>query len=162
MERVDELRLYLDDAAEVEHIINVLNATPHCGSAGQSSYNGPNLNRMDVHAVVYEVDRKRMHIRRSGSGDFDTKLKMALEVRRRVEHIVGKEVVAFAEEKMIGTTAAAAPAPEFTKDELDWLSEWMDELHDPSTITHADAEAALMRHRAGQAGAATLARLQVE
>ena len=123
MERVDELRLYLDDAAEVEHIINVLNATPHCGSAGQSSYNGPNLNRMDVHAVVYEVDRKRMHIRRSGSGDFDTKLKMALEVRRRVEHIVGKEVVAFAEEKMIGTTAAAAPAPEFTKDELDWLSE---------------------------------------
>ena len=40
-----------------------------------------------------------------GAGAFD---KPGLS-NTRVEHIVGKEVVAFAEEKMIGTTAAAAP-----------------------------------------------------
>ena len=162
MERVDEPTLRRDDAAEVEHILNVLKVTPRCSSAGQSAYNGATLNRMDVHVEV-EVDGKKKMIRRSGSAHFDTKLKMALEVRRRVEEIVGKEVVALAEEQMMnaGTTVAApaAPAPEVSPEELNWLSEWMDEQHDPSTITHADAEAALLRRHAAQAGAATRARL---
>ena len=162
MERVDEPRLFCDEDAEVQHIINVLKVTPRCSSAGQSAYNGPELNRMDVHVKV-EVDGGMKVIRRSGSADFDSKLKMAREVRRRVEEIVGKDVVASAEERMMnaGTTAGpAAPAPEFSQDELDWLSEWMDEQHDPSKVAHAEAEAALLRRRAGQAGAATLARLQ--
>lgn len=44
--------LHMDDDMEVRHIIAVLNATPGCSSAGQSKYNGPTLNRMDVHVNV--------------------------------------------------------------------------------------------------------------
>ena len=90
----------ISDEAEVEHIINVLKVTPRCTSAGQSKYNGPDLNRMDVHVKV-EIDGVWTSIRRSGSAVFDTKLKMAREVRRRVEEIVGKAVVDLAEEQMM-------------------------------------------------------------
>ena len=151
----------------MEHIINVLKVTPRCTSAGQSKYNGPDLNRMDVHVKV-EIDGVWTSIRRSGSAVFDTKLKMAREVRRRVEEIVGKAVVDLAEEQMMSAeesvcapaqdpTAAAPPPP--TEEELEWLASWIDEQPDPSDITHADAEAALLQRRKQHAGAAASARL---
>ena len=156
----------ISDEAEVEHILNVLKITPRCRGAGQSKYNGPDLNRMDVHVKV-EIDGVWTSIRRSGSAVFDTKLKMAREVRRRVEEIIGKAVVDLAEEQMMSAEesvcapaqdpTAAAPPP--TEEELEWLASWLDAQPDPSEITHAQAEAALLQRREQQAGAATSARL---
>jgi hypothetical protein len=149
----------VSDDAKVEHIIAVLKATPGCTGAGESPYNGPELNKMDVHV---RVDGKM--IRRSGSAEFDTKLKMALHVRGRVEGMVGKAVVALAEEQLVsgggGSSSSTQPEPHVTEAEMAWLAAWMDQQSDPSAITHADAEAALMQHRAQQAGKATLSRLK--
>jgi hypothetical protein len=137
----------VSDDAKVEHIIAVLKATPGCTGAGESPYNGPELNKMDVHV---RVDGKM--IRRSGSAEFDTKLKMALHVRGRVEGMVGKAVVALAEEQLVsgggGSSSSTQPEPHVTEAEMAWLAAWMDQQSDPSAITHADAEAALMQHRA--------------
>jgi hypothetical protein len=149
----------VSDDAKVEHIIAVLKATPGCTGAGESPYNGPELNKMDVHV---RVDGKM--IRRSGSAEFDTKLKMALHVRGRVEGMVGKAVVALAEEQLVsgggGSSSSTQPEPHVTEAEMAWLAAWMDQQSDPSAITHADAETALMQHRAQQAGKATLSRLK--
>ena len=137
----------VSDDAKVEHIIAVLKATPGCTGAGESPYNGPELNKMDVHV---RVDGKI--IRRSGSAEFDTKLKMALHVRGWVEGMVGKAVVALAEEQLVsgggGSSSSTQPEPHVTEAEMAWLAAWMDQQSDPSAITHADAEAALMQHRA--------------
>ena len=66
--------------ALVQHELAVLKALrPRIASVGQSKYNGGDLNRMDVHCRV-----AGKYIRRSGSADFDDKLKMAREVRRQV------------------------------------------------------------------------------
>jgi len=102
-------------------------------------------------------------IRRSGSAEFDTKLKMALEVKRRVEDMfVGKNVVASAEENMMNAAAAqaVAPEPELTEDEIEWLNGWVDNQLEPNEISFADCEAALARYPEGKAGAAILARLK--
>ena len=156
----------ISDEAEVEHILNVLKITPRCRGAGQSKYNGPDLNRMDVHVKV-EIDGVWTSIRRSGSAVFDTKLKMAREVRRRVEEIIGKAVVDLAEEQMMSAEesvcapaqdpTAAAPPP--TEEELEWLASWLDAQPDPSEITHAQAEAVLLQRREQHAGGAASARL---
>ena len=70
-------------------------------------------------------------IRRSGSAEFDTKLKMAREVKRRVSEIVGVERVAAAE--MLVTSAAGSSADlnaasasheqAASQEELQWLAE---------------------------------------
>ena len=92
-----------DDAAELRHIIAVLNATPGCAGAGESLYTGAKLNKMSVHVRVHGT-----HIRRSGSGLLDTKLKMAHSLRSTVEEIVGEEIVAAAEEQMMNPVGSAA------------------------------------------------------
>ena len=95
----------MTDDAKLEHIMAVLRATPGCTGASPSSYNGPDLNKMDVHVRV----NGRM-IRRSESCEFDTKLKMALHVRSMVENILGKDVFALAEEQLThgGSTSSQA------------------------------------------------------
>jgi hypothetical protein len=123
----------VSDDAKVEHIIAVLKATPGCTGAGESPYNGPELNKMDVHV---RVDGKM--IRRSGSAEFDTKLKMALHVRGRVEGMVGKAVVALAEEQLVsgggGSSSSTQPEPHVTEAEMAWLAAWMDQQSDPSEL----------------------------
>ena len=68
---------------------------------GQSVYNGPVLNKMDVHCRL-----DGQVIRRSGSAEFDNKLKMALEVRRRFASVVGSDVVDAAEKSLRDKLAA--------------------------------------------------------
>ena len=96
--------------ALVQHEIDVLKLLrPRVTSVGQSKYNGGDLNRMDVHCRV-----AGKYIRRSGSADFDDKLKMAREVRRQVVAIIGAAAVDLAEEKVraeaAGCSAVAPPA----------------------------------------------------
>ena len=96
--------------ALVQHELAVLKALrPRIASVGQSKYNGGDLNRMDVHCRV-----AGKYIRRSGSADFDDKLKMAREVRRQVVAIIGAAAVDLAEEKVraeaAGCAAVAPPA----------------------------------------------------
>ena len=96
--------------ALVQHELAVLKALrPRIASVGQSKYNGGDLNRMDVHCRV-----AGKYIRRSGSADFDDKLKMAREVRRQVAAIIGAAAVDLAEEKVraeaAGCSAVAPPA----------------------------------------------------
>ena len=118
------------DGARLQHIINVLKVTPGCSSAGQSKYDGRDINRMDVHVEV-EVDGRVKMIRRSGSAEFDSKVKMAEEVLRRVKEILGPDVVALAEEQMMAAgasasgTPAVAPPLDFSQEELEWLAEWI-------------------------------------
>ena len=160
MEPMDvEPTLLLDDERELQHIIAVLNATPGCSGAGESKYTGPDINRMDVHVRV-----NNKLVRRSGSQVFDTKLKMALEIKKKVGEELGREVVEAAEEKLMSgggdCTTAQAAEPELSADELEWLAAWVDEQAEPSEITHEQAAAALSRHREGRAGATTMARLK--
>ena len=97
--------------ALVQHELAVLKALHfhRVSSVGQSKYNGADLNRMDVHCRV-----AGKYIRRSGSADFDDKLKMAREVRRQVVAIIGAAAVDLAEEKVraeaAGCSAVAPPA----------------------------------------------------
>ena len=154
-----EPTLLLDDERELQHIIAVLNATPGCTGAGESKYTGSDINRMDVHVRV-----NGKMVRRSGTADFDTKLKMALEVKRKVKEELGREVYDAAEEILMNgggdSSTAQAAEPELSADELEWLAAWVDEQAEPSEVTHEQAAAALLRHREGRAGAATMARLK--
>ena len=96
----------------LQHELAVLRAIPLCSGAGESEYDGPELNKMDVHVRVQLPDQsaKKM-VRRSCSSEFDTKLKAALEVRRRVTDIVGRDVVDAAEQKVrMGSQASASQA----------------------------------------------------
>ena len=151
--------------ALVQHEIDVLKLLrPRVTSVGQSKYNGGDLNRMDVHC---RVDGK--YIRRSGTAEFDDKLKMAREVRRQVVAIIGAAAVDLAEEKVraeaAGCAAVAPAAVEHTAADLLWLNEGMDEQEAPDKVSDkvslAEAEAALTQHQQRQQlGNATLARLQ--
>ena len=82
---MDEPTTTLDDEARLQHTLAVLTATSGCSRVGESKYTSPDINRMDVHALVDDGENAEM-IRRSGSSVFDTKLKMAIELRRRVVH----------------------------------------------------------------------------
>jgi len=66
-------------------------------------------------------------IRRSCSAEFDTKLKAAREVKRRVALVVGSEVVSATEEQVrSGSHSTASAEPQLvpiTPAELEWLSE---------------------------------------
>ena len=90
------------------HELAVLRATEGCTGVGESEYTGELLNKMDVHVRVAAPGGSSKMIRRSGSAEFDTKLKMAREVKRRVSEIVGVERVAAAE--MLVTSAAGSSA----------------------------------------------------
>ena len=116
----------VDILKALKHELKVLEAlAPHVTGVGQSAYNGAALNKMDVHCRI-TYDGKKEYIRRSGSAVFDDKLKMALEVRRRVTAILGAAAVDLAEEavraiKAAGDAAAAPAAPESTLSDLEWI-----------------------------------------
>jgi hypothetical protein len=143
----------------------VLSTIPGCSGAGESNYNGPDLNKMDVHVrVLPPGETSKKMIRRSCSAEFDTKLKAAREVKRRVALVVGSEVVSAAEEQLRGgslPTASVEPQPvPITPSELEWLAEWIDEQMEPDLITCEQADAALASRRQREAGALTLSKLQ--
>ena len=97
------------DEARLQHELAVLRAIPRCTGAGESKYTGPNLNKMDVH-----VRLDGNYLRRSGSAVFDTKLKMAPEVRRQVAAVIGAAAMNMAE--MI----ACPPASTTTAEGAGW------------------------------------------
>ena len=151
---------------QLDRLLAVLRVVPGCSGAGESSYNGSDLNKMDVHVRVKAPDvSKSKYIRRSLTGELDTKLKAGLEVLRIVTGMVGEEAVRRAVQQVDGMDVdAAGPAEPAradptgpTPDEQEWLAEWLDAHASPEDVTVADAEAALQQHR----GAATLARLAV-
>ena len=151
---------------QLDRLLAVLRVVPGCSGAGESSYNGSDLNKMDVHVRVKAPDvSKSKYIRRSLTGELDTKLKAGLEVLRIVTDMVGEEAVRRAVQQVDGMDVdAAGPAEPAradptgpTPDEQEWLAEWLDAHASPEDVTVADAEAALQQHR----GAATLARLAV-
>ena len=127
----------------------VLSEIPGCSGAGESAYTGPDLNKMDVHVrVQLPGETSKKLIRRSCSAEFDTKLKAAREVKRRVALVVGSEVVSATEEQIRGSshssTSSREPQPmPITPAELKWLSEWIDEQPEPDLITCEQADAAL-------------------
>ena len=110
------------DEACLQHELSVLRAIPRCTGVDESKYTGPILNRMDVHA---RVDGKMK--RRPGSAIFDTKLKMALDLRRQVTDIVGAAAVNLAETPVCQAAEAttsmgtAAADSELSPTELRWL-----------------------------------------
>ena len=110
-------------------------------------------------------DSSKKLIRRSCSAEFDTKLKAAREVKRRVALFVGSEVISATEEQMHSGSHSSTSSREpqlvpITPAELKWLSEWMDEQPEPYLITCDQADAALASHRQREAGALTLSKLQ--
>ena len=142
--------------ALLQHELAVLNALgPRVTGVGQSAYTGQKLNQMDVHC---RCDGK--YIRRSGSAEFDDKVKMAREVRRRVAAILGSDVVDAAERSLLlrmhssGGTAAAAV--ELSAADEQWIQVWFTEHAVPGAASRAEAVAALRQHKARQAGASTL------
>jgi hypothetical protein len=99
----------------------------------------------------------------------ETKLDAALVARQKVAAALGPAGPAAceaAEQRVLAklhgagdASADASTAAAPTEEELEWLASWFDTHPDPSEITHAQAEAALLQHRKQQAGAATAARL---
>ena len=144
------------DAARLEHELAVLRAIPRCSGVGESKYTGPVLNKMDVHARLDGA-----MIRRPGSGIFDDKLKMALDVRRQVTEVVGPAAVHLAEMAVLRaaretttSSSEAAAALELTQIELEWLHRWAGEQAEPLSITQEQADAAVIEYRKKKSGAA--------
>ena len=101
--------------------------------------------------------------RRPGSAIFDTKLKMALDLRRQVTEIVGAAAVNLAEtlvrQAAEATTSmgTAAADSELSQTELRWLHDWFDEQLEPNMVTKEMADAALAEYRKEVAGGSAAA-----
>ena len=142
------------EQAEVAIILEVLKRVPGCTCVSESRYNGNDINRYDVHATVKTEDRPRgMLIRRSASIAFDTKLKMARELRRRVAELVGESLVDEVEARVRADVADAqlgVGGPAMGKEDVAWLHEWVDSHESPWLITESMANEALAKHVAGK------------
>ena len=113
--------------------------------------------KIDMHVRVQPPgETSKKLIRRSCSAEFDSKLKVAREVKRRVALVVGSEVVSATEEQLRGgshlSTSSHEPQPvPITQAKLKWLSEWIDEQPEPDLITCDQADAALASPRQREA-----------
>ena len=150
----DEERRLLDQE------LALLRAIPGISGVDESTYSGPELNKMDVHARVrVPGSSKAKYMRRSCSAEFDTKLKAARELKRKITELVGRELVEQAEAETMGSARPPAQMEPPTTEELEWLASWIDQHPSPDSIGVAESDAALRSRRASVAGAAAMEQL---
>lgn len=136
----------------VEQELDILRAIPACSCVSQSKYTGPQLNRMGVQLLLeLAPNEKKKLINVHCSAQLDSKLKAALEVKRRVAALIGSDAVRAAE-ALRGAAASTAsmdnanPKQLPTTEELEWLAEWV--ASQAAEVSAEEAEAALARRRA--------------
>ena len=118
-----------------------------------------------VHLYTRKAGEDRKMKRVACGADIPTKVDAAIAAKEYVAGVLGAAALEAAEECVraelhgasAGASTSAAPPP--TEEELEWLASWLDTQPDPSEISHAQAEAALLQRRKQQAGAAAAARL---
>ena len=146
---------------ELEHHLAVLRAVEAVSGCKDFGVEGDTSRQFGVEFYIRTAPGAagRKKVRVACSEFFPTKIDAALEGRRRVRDALGDAALEAAEtlvraraaagssaagSSSAGSSSAGSSAP--SNEELEWLAMWMDAQPDPSEITHAQAEAALLQH----------------
>ena len=96
---------------ELQRVLEVLRSIPECSGAAESSYTGPDLNKIDVRVRVRLPGKANGKcVRQHCNDEFDTKLKAGLGLLAKVEKMLGPEAVERARQMAPGMDHARTQA----------------------------------------------------
>ena len=140
-------------AEQVLRKISGVKAVYRYPKSGIFNHNDLNDNRYVVKVV--DAEGRTRTITTACSSELPHWLSAAIEAKKKIAEIIGKDAIEAAEEQVrLGAPTApqSTEPPEMTEAEVQWLAEWHDAQPEPQNITFEQANAALAAHRATSGG----------